>query len=351
MLRILSIILICAGIFAQPASAAQRLPEGVVAKQVGGLDIARQAVRYPKLAQLPLTGAGLGAPSAPASYTGPGDIVASSPFWFGLRAYSHALANSGVTTTPVADVLGASTATSCTIYLKGDGTGDIDLTTAGAGAIGHQCLLGATTFCSVTNTSCAVSKLYDQSSSGCSMPIDVGDGFTAGPTLVLSFVGSHPALLIDTSGTMNLRASCSIGTFASPYTWANAVYPINTNSTGSVMIVNGGFGHALKNNVGNPNFAWYAGGAGEFDLNTTNGAWHSAAVVFNGASSQYDIDGTQGNMSNNIGTSALTGLQPIMGSQSGNGGFYWLEGGVFPGAANTTVQAQFVTNIKSYWGI
>ena len=64
MLRILSIILICAATLCQPASAAQRLPEGVVAKQVGGLGIARQAVRYPKLAQLPMTGAGLGAPAA-----------------------------------------------------------------------------------------------------------------------------------------------------------------------------------------------------------------------------------------------------------------------------------------------
>ena len=92
MLRILSILLICAGIFASPASAAQRLPEGVVAKQVGGLDIARQSVRYPKLAQctMPLCGAGLGAPGG-TSFSGPSSFGANLiAYWDpGLQLYTN----------------------------------------------------------------------------------------------------------------------------------------------------------------------------------------------------------------------------------------------------------------------
>ena len=78
----------------------------------------------PCSAQLAQTGAG--GVIASASYTGPGDVVSGATAWYGLRAYNNTLANAGATTTAVIDVLGATTATGCTIYLLGNGTGGLD---------------------------------------------------------------------------------------------------------------------------------------------------------------------------------------------------------------------------------
>ena len=78
-------------------------------------------------------------------YTGPGDVVAATA-WYGMRAYTAAKAGGGASTTKVADVTGTGVGGTCTIFLKGDGTGGVDLTTAGAGGSGSQCLWGATPF-------------------------------------------------------------------------------------------------------------------------------------------------------------------------------------------------------------
>jgi hypothetical protein len=140
---------------------------------------------------LNLTGTGGSAAVVAVAYSGPGNVVAGAKIFWGLRAYTAALANAGATTTPVIDVRGVGTGTGCTIYLKGTGTGDLDLTTAGAGGVGNQCSGGATTFCTVTNTSCTVSKIYDQTGSG-----NHAIQATAGkqPTLTFNCFSGKPCL-------------------------------------------------------------------------------------------------------------------------------------------------------------
>ena len=63
----------------------------------------------------------------PATYTGPGDIVASATAWYGLRAYSAAVAATGASQ-HVVDLRRASDNATCTANLDASSTGTLDLT-------------------------------------------------------------------------------------------------------------------------------------------------------------------------------------------------------------------------------
>lgn len=110
------------------------------------------------------------------SFSYPGDVSGAN--WttaWPLFAFTSAKAHAGATSVPVVNVIGETTSTSCTIYLKGDGTPDVDLTTSGGGGVGHQCVGGARTFCSVTNSRCDVTNVTDATGGGqdCSQIIGV----------------------------------------------------------------------------------------------------------------------------------------------------------------------------------
>jgi hypothetical protein len=93
------------------------------------------------------------------AYTGPGNIVSGASAWWGLRAYNTAYATALGNIANIVDT--ATGAATCTI--KANASGDADLTTAGAGGAGNNCLLGATTFCTTTHAAgCSVTLLYDQ---------------------------------------------------------------------------------------------------------------------------------------------------------------------------------------------
>src|SRR5689334_16928212 len=109
-------------------------------------------VGQPAWAQSTLTGVDVSTPSA-ATYTGPGDIVASAKAWFGLRAYSAAVAAAG--TQKVVNLRNTGTSETCDVLIATNG----GLATTVSNCSGSSSGTALSTFCGT----CAATKLYDQS--------------------------------------------------------------------------------------------------------------------------------------------------------------------------------------------
>ena len=282
------------------------------------------------------------------SYTGPGDVVSGAAGWWGLRAYSCALAHSGASTTPVIDVRGSTTGTSCTIYLLGDGTGGIDLTTAGSGGTGNQCLLGATTFCSSTNTNCTVSKIYDQSGNG----ITLSQSTTANqPTLTISCVSSLPCMTFNGTST-GLLTSGNV-TIANPSTLIGVGE--RTGHTTSYQLI---FGWNTQNpGIGWPNSAnkvLYAPCSGNCNITPAgnDNVWY--AMVGSSTTTPSNSNIIYYNGSSGSNSSAPTGATGVIAIGSGRSDYVdgpVTEASFYSGTAFSSTQASnMISNIRTYWG-
>jgi hypothetical protein len=230
---------------------------------------------------VPLTG--LGHTGGP--YNGPKETVSTVAYaWWGFRAYSRAGANSGPSTTKVMDVLGATTVTGCTVFLKGDGTGDIDLTTSGAGGVGNQCASGATTFCTVTNTSCSISKMYDQSgNTNCTTACNASNATAANqPTLTFSCIGTKACSTWTSASSQILvtpNTSLNEGVTSISYSW---VAKNNTSAgvTRTVFGINGTTRSQTGYDASANNTAFvYGGGAGVYPATATSGVLDAISTV------------------------------------------------------------------------
>jgi hypothetical protein len=283
--------------------------------------------------------------AAGASYQGPGDLVSGATAWFGLRAYNATKASSGASTTPVVDVRGATTTTSCTIYLLGDGTGGLDFTTSGAGGVGNQCISGATTFCTVTNTSCTVSKFYDQSGNGNNaVQATAGDQ----PTLTFSCLGSLPCL---TSSTNTLMTVSGVNSSSQPIT-ISAVGERTSNFTSYSFFGFQDWGIGW-NNVANQLLITISGAVTQASV--TDNVWHSMQFVVGSNIGLIYTDGTStgtgsvGNLANNISWTFPSSGHPILGKFAELG----LWSAAFTGTtSNNSLQTnQMCHNQYAYWGL
>lgn len=289
---------------------------------------------------------------AAVAYSGPGDVVSGAFAWWGLRAYNNALASSGVSTTPAIDVLGVTTVTSCTIFLKGDGTGGLDLTTAGAGGIGNQCASGATTFCTVTNTSCTISKMYDQSGGlQCAgSPCHLFQTTAASqPGLTFNCQNGFPCVTGTSVAGQYLCASAASTTTAQPLTLVGAVKPTSIPS-GSTVVVGTHTGSIQVTLVAGPLWRMFAGTPQT--VATSLNVWTSLIGVFNGASSTFDINGSATTVNPGTGSISaglklcLFGISNVANTELiGNGA----EGGFWSSAFNSTQYGNMNSNIRSYW--
>jgi hypothetical protein len=285
--------------------------------------------------------------SVGSSYQGLLDIVSSATVCVSLRACSNALANAGATTTAVMDVAGSSTG-SCTIFLLGNGTGSLDLSTTGAGGISNQCLLGATTFCTVTNTSCTVSKLYDQTGNGHHLT----QGTSADqPTLLLSGCSipassSLPCLTFG-SGSITL-ASASYSPNTANQVSLSAVSLIPTGSTGNGAIVFG----LPANNINATSTVTRqlkTGGGGCVSPSAAQNSWHTTqgAQPTGTSTATLNVDGTEttGTCAANHTAAAIE----IVGVNSTT--LYWAEGAMYDNVAYTLTQrTNLCANEATYYG-
>jgi hypothetical protein len=216
------------------------------------------------------------------TYQGVGDIQAMTSWW-GFLPYNAANASAGPTTIPVADVYGVTTATYCTIFLKGDGSINTDNTTTGAGGVGNQCLLDWVQFCTVTNASCNVSKIYDQAGSNPIFTTTVGDMLT----LVLNCYGSNPCGQSQETTASQLVCTNNV-TPATGKVFFTLVANRSIGTTAELIIAENGTQNYVLGAGAN---TWeLAGSAGNITKTANDATWHSAQGVINTTSSALYID-------------------------------------------------------------
>lgn len=256
--------------------------------------------------------------AAPAiTYVGPGDVVSGATGWWGLRAYSAA-------------TIGVNA-----IRLREDGGNtqqDFVTTATGLDLSAIAAFKGANNL--------FVVKIYDQVSTADFTQATAGSQ----PAFTLSAIGSLPAIDTTTiSATMN--ATLAVGT-AQPYTHSQ-VCLYNTNGDTFLIKDNGIRGIRTNESV--------TGDIGIYSGATFNGvamlknAWHGVQCVFNGASSDINIDGVV--HTGNPGTDARGAVFELL---SGFGNFYWVgylgEFGTWNAAFSGTDSSNMNANQHTYWG-
>jgi hypothetical protein len=125
-------------------------------------------------AQVPMTGAGVGAPATAPSYTGPGDIASGAAAWWGLRGYNAAYSTGS---NPAIDIVDQALANQLTVNILSNGK--LDVSSVATWVAAH------------TVTTIFIKKSYDQTGNG--NHIDAPRTAANYPTLVLNDNGSLPA--------------------------------------------------------------------------------------------------------------------------------------------------------------
>jgi hypothetical protein len=232
-------------------------------------------------AQPELTGAGGTSVSAATVYAGPGDVVSGAKAWYGLRAYTLAIANAG--TQKLFDAIRTSDSQTCSFLVASNG--GVGNSTSCSGAFGTGSL---STFCNATT--CSVSKLYDQSGNG----FDVTQATVAKqPTIVLNCLGSLPCMQFARASLQALY-NATISTTIQPYTFSFvSLYTDEGNANLHDVIANyNGTAAAMDfTQGGTNNFSIYAGNAISFTV--TDSAWNNYQIDFNSTSSVVNINGTE----------------------------------------------------------
>ena len=202
------------------------------------------------------------------AYVGPGDIVSGATAWYGLRAYSNAVAATG--TQKAINIRRASDNTTKDILIRK--SGNLDTPTA-------------VTFCA--STTCYITEWYDQTGNGWNVTQSTN---ADQPQLVFGCLNGNPCIssgssqlltyasnITPTSGTMSFSAVAYQASASSFYIirWAGS----NDNNY---------FG-AINANT----WRLVGGASNNFYATASTGAWHAGQAVMNGASSVQNIDGTE----------------------------------------------------------
>lgn len=295
-------------------------------------------------AQVPMTGAGKGAPGGGggSSYVGPGDLVPGAVAWSGLRAYSAATAGG-----KVANICNPTDATGadCADWSSDATTGDLVATTIN----GADC----------TMVTCSVKFLYDQTgntncSTGISVPCDfapAGAGAADRPSLAFgstNCTGTTSKWCMTYDGmTQRLVSSTILGvtttiTISQPLTQSFIFYHTNAGRQDISPNFGVNFGGAANEAYGFfGNFTPITVGAG-FD-----GAWHAAHIVANGASGDIHIDSTAN--TNDLGASGISG-NLFCGRNSNFFAGKMVECGSWGSAVSSGDMDAMAANAKTYWG-
>lgn len=223
----------------------------------------------PAQAQLPMTGAGKGAPAS-AAYVGPGNVASGAKVWVGLRGYNTAYTGN------VARICDAATGLVCGTVTWG-GT-SLSFPTIGGVACNN-----------ITNI-CVIDTLYDQSGANyCSGGrCDFTQSTNANrPVLTLNCLGSLPCI---TNTTNQCLLSAGLSATSQPISFIG--FSIRTANFTTTQAFIGASGNSmLFEYLGSVNtFFIFAGG--ELDGTATDNVWHNFGGLYNGASSKLTVDST-----------------------------------------------------------
>lgn len=318
--------------------------------------------------------------SACPAYSGPGDVVAFD-FWWGLRAYSSAIATTGTqkliqvrrasdnTTQDTGMVCGALDSASASTFAGTDasGTGSITLTTLTFTG-GH---VGDTVTCGT----CAAGT-YIVSGSSPTWTVNISQT-VASTTITLTW-GLFVAKIYDQVGGQDMVQATSalqpqlLLTGGPSSTMPHLVLTSSQMATAGAVGVNQGFtlqyvgqrrgsamGTAMYSSTNNVVMG-YASSANTFELfaganptvTVSDNAWHQILANFNGASSIVQVNATV-TSSLNVGAAGFNNslmmfahstvpTTPIIGN--------WVEGGVATGNMSSGNRNSLDTQVQAYWG-
>lgn len=279
--------------------------------------------------------------SAP-GYTGPGDLT-TYKFWYGLRAYSAAVAAAG--TQPMINVVRASDSHSCDILPATNG--DLGLTancsTGGDNGQSAASFKGASTFAPAT--------WYDQTGNGLNA--------TAGATkteLLLSNASCPSAgkPCIGFYGGDRAFHLSSVGTMTSPQSLSAVVWNYQPGGFGTSEVLRWNDGASLSLQFSGSNqIQLYAGSL--VNATASDNAWHASEAVANGASSVIMVDGTD--TTGTAGTNAPAGTNGFLGCDPNGGaptncfaGYITEAGGAVGTAWSSGTRTSIDSNAHTYWG-
>lgn len=281
--------------------------------------------------QMSLLGAGS---VSGATYQGPIDAVSGATSCWSLRACTNTYA---AATGNVADLVATTGgAAVCTLKAATDGTADLVGTYCAGTTVPLACA-------AASGGSCRVSKLYDQ----------VGTAH-----LVQATNGSRPPIAFGcTGGRPCLRCVLASGHLLQVTMGASSNQP-NTFSVVSHRQANTTTTGYIAGTIGTNSYFGYsnaadtiAGNAGTNQTTTaSDAAFHSVALVFNGASGDMNVDGTPN--TKNMGAQAIgtgMGLCAVPGQGFGTGEiteFLIYNNKAFSGAESSTMY----NNQRTYWG-
>lgn len=264
--------------------------------------------------------------STKTSYLGPGDIVSGATAWYGLRAYSAAVAATG--TQKAINIRRTSDSTTSDILILT--TGGLDLATAN-------------TFC--VSTTCFVAKWYDQSGNA----RDAIQATAANqPQLLFNCIGVLPCVSALSSASVVLASSANF-TPATGVVTFSLVSWVNRTSGVSVMLEENG----TQNRVSAANAAatWQlTGGASGFvQAAASDSAWHAAVMVMNGSSSVINIAGTE-TTGSTVGSTAAGPIRAGLGLTTSL--LEMSEAGFWDNVAfNANDRASLISNQDGWWNL
>lgn len=254
-------------------------------------------------------------------YVGPGDVVSSATRWWGLRAYT--LASVGANA----------------VRLRRDSdNAEQDFATIAGGGLDTSAI---SSFKGAANL--FIVKLYDQSGNG----VDFIQTTAASQlSFALSVLSAKPVGRKDVDNT-NLVTASAFGTLAQPFTFSYV-----TRRTSNIL-----FRAVLADSVdGSPQMGWadvsdtmrfYAGASNQDVSGVTDNMWHAVQAVFNGSSSDLNINGTVNTKNPGTDGFASSGL---MIDHIGNLRAEFVEFGLWASAFTSIQSANMSANQHAYWG-
>lgn len=236
------------------------------------------------------------------AYQGPGDIIAGWIAWWGLRAFSNAVAATG--TQPAINVRRTSDSATMDILILPSGKFDVAT---------------LTTF--LTSTTGFITKWYDQSGNG----RDVVQATTAKQAQILLTGGPSGGVSAKYVGSSS-QGYATAGNVAFPTASISFVAIRTANFTSIMPVVHSNGPASGFFNSANTIY-WFAGL--NVSVTATDSVWHAANSTFTaGAGSSINVDGvrTTGNVSSSASSLTLEFGSGISGGQFLTGNL--VEGGI-----------------------
>jgi hypothetical protein len=271
-------------------------------------------------------------------YTGPGDQVSGALVWYGMRAYSSAIA--AAATQKLIKIINIATSETCDVIVATNGGfGNV------ANCSGSSNGLTPTAFCALSSSSCNIVTWYDQSGHG----VDVTQA-TANEraSLLISCLNSLPCANFQNGQTDFYTSATNIGTSAQPFTMTSVAIRNNSFSTeqDTIAVTSTPVVLGFSSTTGLGDI--YGGSTATFTA--SNSAWHVIQGIFNGASSIANVDNTQ-TTGLSAGTNTVT-ANPVIFGQNNFSNFFlgeMVEGGIWGGGFTTGQQTNMCHNAFTYW--